>query len=39
MSSPFSDSMLGRAVPKRIRGEIAFPRRLNFHPSPADWRD
>lgn len=31
--------MLGKAVPERIRGEVAFPRRQRFHPSPADWRD
>ena len=39
MASSFAASMLGGAVPKRIEGEFAFPRRQRFHPSPADWRD
>lgn len=39
MASSFAAGMLGKAVPTRIRGEVTFPRRQSFHPSPADWRD
>jgi glycosidase len=39
MTTSFAASMLGQAVPKRVRGEFAFPRRQSFHPSPIDWRD
>ena len=39
MASSFATAMLGNPVPERIRPEVRFPRRQNFHPSPADWRD
>jgi glycosidase len=39
MASSFSVDMLRKAVPARIRGDVTFPRRQSFHPSPADWRD
>jgi glycosidase len=39
MASSFATRMLGQPVPRRMRGEIDFPRRLSYHPSPGDWRD
>lgn len=39
MASSFATRMLGQPVPERMRGEITFPRRLSYHPSPTDWRD
>lgn len=39
MATSFAQSTLGDPVPDRIRGEVTFPRRQRFHPSPADWRD
>ena len=39
MTTPFAARILGREVPRRVRGEFDFPRRESFHPSPVDWRD
>ena len=39
MASSFATSILGSAVPERVRTDISLPRRQRFHPSPADWRD
>jgi glycosidase len=39
MTTPFATRALAREVPRRLRGEIAFPRRESCHPSPVDWRD
>ncbi len=39
MASAFATETLGRAVPTRIRADVSLPRRQQFHPSPADWRD
>lgn len=39
MASAFTTEILGRAVPTQIKTEVALPRRQQFHPSPADWRD
>ena len=39
MASSFATSILGSAVPERVRADISLPRRQRFHPSPADWRD
>ncbi|HUE70456.1 MAG TPA: alpha-amylase family glycosyl hydrolase [Pirellulaceae bacterium] len=39
MPSQFASAALGQPVPRRIHPEIAFPRRQQFHSSPADWRD
>ena len=39
MASSFAAGMLEKAVPNRIRGEVIFPRRQRYYPSPTDWRD
>ena len=39
MASSFAAGMLEKAVPRRIRGEVIFPRRQRYYPSPPDWRD
>ena len=39
MASAFATETLGRPVPTNIRAEVSLPRRQQFHPSPADWRD
>ena len=35
---PFRDSMLGQARPPSVRA-VDLPRRQQYFPSPADWRD
>jgi glycosidase len=35
----FADVALPRERPERIREDVSLPRRRQYHPSPADWRD
>ena len=35
---PFRDTMPGQPRPESIRA-VGLPRREQYHPSPADWRD
>lgn len=39
MASIFAAEILQRTLPRSIRTELSLPRRQQFYPSPADWRD
>jgi glycosidase len=39
MASIFATEILQRTLPRSIRAELSLPRRQQFYPSPADWRD
>ncbi|SFD85899.1 alpha-amylase family glycosyl hydrolase [Nitrosomonas sp. Nm166] len=39
MVTPFATEILQQALPRSIRSDVSLPRRQQYYPSPADWRD
>lgn len=39
MTSEFANEILQRALPRSIRSDVLLPRRQQYYPSPADWRN